>query len=257
MVVLSSVTIESAEAHFEWTDYCLIETTSLSSTAAAGIPALPLSNEKATRTIALTSSSGPSVETSDEALLELIAADDSDALGRLFRRYAKVVHSIAQRILRDQAEAEDLVQDVFLYIHRKCRIYKPAKGTASSWIIQTIYYQALQRRMKLTARHYYSSVEIEDGSSLAPAVYSALERDHSAEVVFGRSIWQGIRKTLTEDQWETLRMHFFEGYTLGEIAEKRGQSVGSTRHHFYRGLEALRKHVFARELSRREKNNGK
>jgi len=84
-----------------------------------------------------------------------------------------------------------------------------------------------------------------------------VECDHSAEVVFGRSTWQGILKTLTEEQWETLRMHFFEGYTLGEIAEKRGQSVGNTRHHFYRGLEALRKQVFASELSRREKNNGK
>jgi DNA-directed RNA polymerase specialized sigma24 family protein len=51
-------------------------------------------------------------------------------------------------------------------------------------------------------------------------------------------------------------MHFFEGYTLSEIAQKRGESVGNARHHFYRGLEALRKQVFSDDLSR-AKNNGK
>jgi len=196
------------------------------------------------------------MEASDEALLALIAANDSEALGILFRRYARIILRIGKRILRDDAEAEDLVQDVFLYIHRKCGVYDPAKGRASSWIIQTVYYQALQRRMRLTASRNRLTDAVQDDSG-ATRVGPAVGRDHFAELVFGRSAWQGILKTLTEEQWETLRMHFFEGYTLGEIAQKRGQSVGNTRHHFYRGLEALRKQVFADELSRRAKNSGK
>jgi RNA polymerase sigma-70 factor (ECF subfamily) len=195
---------------------------------------------------------------SDELLISFVQAGELEALGTLFRRYAKVVHSIGRRILRDDAEAEDLVQDVFLYIHRKSGIFNPAKGTASSWIIQTIYYQALQRRMKLTASHYYSPSEIEDGCAEATfAAFAPTQCDHSAEIVFGRSKWREILTTLSDDQWETLRMHFFEGYTLSEIARKRGQSVGNIRHHFYRGLEALRKKVFPDELSRREKNHRK
>jgi RNA polymerase sigma-70 factor (ECF subfamily) len=194
---------------------------------------------------------------SDEMLLSLVQAGEQEALGCLFRRYARIAHGIGKRILCDEAEAEDLVQDVFLYIHRKSGLYNPAKGRASSWIIQTVYYQALQRRMRLTAGHDYSTHEVQGGSDPMLVASSTVERDHSAEVIFGRSTWQGILKTLTEDQWETLRMHFFEGYTLGEIAEKRGQPVGNTRHHFYRGLEALRKQVFATDLSRREKNKVK
>lgn len=190
-------------------------------------------------------------------LLSLVQAGEQEALGCLFRRYARIAHGIGKRILCDEAEAEDVVQDVFLYIHRKSGLYNPAKGRASSWIIQTVYYQALQRRMRLTAGHDYSTHEVQGGSDAMLIASSTVERDHSAEVIFGRSTWQGIIKTLTEDQWETLRMHFFEGYTLGEIAEKRGQPVGNTRHHFYRGLEALRKQVFATDLSRREKNKVK
>jgi RNA polymerase sigma-70 factor (ECF subfamily) len=185
----------------------------------------------------------------------MIAAHDNEALGRLFRRYAKTVHGIGSRILHDESEAEDLVQDVFLYIQRKCRVFNPTKGSASSWIIQTVYYQALQRRMSLTSSHCCSTREIEDSGGTTPAT-SAVERDHSAEIVFGRSTWRAILKALTVDQWETLRMHFFEGYTLSEIAQKRGESVGNARHHFYRGLEALRKQVFSGDLSRRAKNNG-
>jgi len=194
---------------------------------------------------------------SDEDLLAQMTQGDLQALAILYRRYAKTIHGIGRRILRDECEAEDLVQDSFLYIYRKCGVYNPTKGRANSWIIQTVYYQALQRRVQLTASHYYSADEIDDGSDATPDAPSAVKCDHSAEVIFGRSAWKGILKTLTEDQWETLRMHFFEGYTLGEIAEKRGHAVGNTRHHFYRGLEALRKQVFATELSRSEKNNGK
>jgi RNA polymerase sigma-70 factor (ECF subfamily) len=193
----------------------------------------------------------------DETLLSLVQAGEQEALACLFRRYARIARGIGRRLLRDETEAEDLVQDVFLYIHRKCGLYNPSKGKAGSWIIQTVYYQALQRRMRLTASHEYSSDEVWDESGATLWERSTVGRDHSAEVVFGRSTWQGILKALTEEQWETLRMHFFEGYTLAEIAEKRGQSVGNTRHHFYRGLEALRKQVFASELSRRAKKNGK
>jgi RNA polymerase sigma-70 factor, ECF subfamily len=223
----------------------------LSSAAAAGFSSPPLSNEKAVDHSLATGSSAVSTEASDETLLGLIAAHDTEALGRLFRRYAKIVLGIGRRILHDESEAEDFVQDVFLYLQRKCGVFSPTKGSASSWIIQTVYYQALQRRMRLTSSHYYSTREIE---VMTPA--SAVERDLSAEIVFGRSTWQGILKALTLDQWETLRMHFFEGYTLGEIAQKRGESVGNARHHFYRGLEALRKQVFSGDLSP-AKNNGK
>jgi RNA polymerase sigma-70 factor, ECF subfamily len=192
---------------------------------------------------------------SDEMLLSFVQAGEQEALGCLFRRYARIAYGIAKRILRDETEAEDLVQDVFLYIHRKSGVYNSAKGRASSWIIQTVYYQALQRRMRLTAGHHYSTHEVQVGSMLIES--SPVECDYSAGVIFGRSTWQGILKTLTEDQWETLRMHFFEGYTLGEISEKRGQPVGNIRHHFYRGLEALRKQVFAADLSRRQTNKVK
>jgi RNA polymerase sigma-70 factor (ECF subfamily) len=59
---------------------------------------------------------------------------------------------------------------------------------------------------------------------------------------------EALLNTLTEDQRNTLSLHFFEGYTFDEIAVKLDQSVGNIRNHYYRGLERLRKLVFGPRL---------
>jgi RNA polymerase sigma-70 factor, ECF subfamily len=193
-------------------------------------------------------------DVSDEVLLSRVLQSDADALGSLFRRYAKVVHSIGRRLLRDEAEAEDLVQDVFLYVRRKCGVYNPEKGTASSWIVQTIYYQALRRRMLLASRNRYSSFTIENAGQDTRASSMVMEYDQSLEGMIGRTRLREMLDCLTEDQWGAIRLHFFEGYTLSEIAQKRGQTVGNIRHHFYRGIEKLRSRVFCSELQDRVTN---
>jgi RNA polymerase sigma-70 factor (ECF subfamily) len=113
-----------------------------------------------------------------------------------------------------------------------------------------IYYQALQRRMKLAARNHYSSLTIESCEQDAGAS-TVMEYDRSLEGMIGTTRLREMLNSLTEDQWETLRLHFFEGHTLSEIARARGQSVGNVRHHFYRGMEKLRSRIFRSELQDR------
>lgn len=187
----------------------------------------------------------------DEELLCRVRSDKRDALALLFRRYARLTHAIGQRVLRNTAEADDLVQEVFLYIHRKSALYDSGKGTARSWIVQVSYTQALLRRRRLKSQGFYASA-IEDKSQ-EPKFQSKSEAeyDQTVEGLFGRNGWRGALEALTPDQSETLRLHFFEGYTFAEIAEKLDQSYVSIRHHHYRGLEKLRKHLIGNELSRR------
>jgi RNA polymerase sigma-70 factor, ECF subfamily len=59
----------------------------------------------------------------------------------------------------------------------------------------------------------------------------------------GRNGLEKVMEALTDDQRETLQLHFFEGYTLAEISEKLGQPRGNVRHHYYRGLAQLRKQM--------------
>lgn len=178
----------------------------------------------------------------DEALLALLQAGEQDALGRLFQRYARIVRSVAARILRDVSEADDLVQDLFLFIQRKCANYDGSKSSARSWIIQMAYHRSIERRRYLTTRQFYARIEV--GSNTVQMVGTpTAESDYSAEAVFGRNGLGKVLKSLTEDQRETLRLHFFDGYTLAEISQMVGQPLGIVRSHYYRGLDKLRKQM--------------
>ena len=72
-----------------------------------------------------------------------IRLGEKGALACLFERYACLLRNIAARILRDSVEAEDLVQDLFLFIQRKCAIFDSSKSSARSWIVQMAYQRAI------------------------------------------------------------------------------------------------------------------
>jgi len=101
-------------------------------------------------------------EIPDELLLERVSQGEREALGILFRRHARTVRNVAYRILRNEAEADDLVQDVFLFIFRKASLFNASHSTARSWIVQVTYHRAFDRRRRLITRHFYASRELDD-----------------------------------------------------------------------------------------------
>lgn len=181
-------------------------------------------------------------EFSDEELLEQVGHGAKGALGTLFRRYARSVRNVAQRILRDGPEADDLLQDVFLFIIRKAALFDRTKGSAQSWIFQVTYHRAFNRRHYLTAREHYRALQL-DEEILGPAELAAETPNGSTTVdgIFGQELLAKCKTYLSPEQLRTLELFFFEGYTLKEIAELTGQSLANVRSYYYRGLERLRK----------------
>ena len=214
----------------------------MDSFATARLPALPLI-EKSSGDGACSAAN----ELQDEVLFSRLQAGEQEALGCLFQRYARVVRSIAARILRDAAEADDLVQDLFLFVQRKCSIFDSSKSSAGSWIVQMAYQRSIERRRYLATRHFYTRAEIQSNASYVVG-NPTVENDYSAEAVFGRNGLQKVVEALSEDQRETLRLHFFEGYTMAEISAKLAQPLGNVRHHYYRALDRLRKQMFERKV---------
>jgi RNA polymerase sigma-70 factor (ECF subfamily) len=189
----------------------------------------------------------PAAAPTDEELLLRAADLDSVALGILFERYARVVRGMATRILKNTTEAEDVVQDLFLYIQRKGSAFDVSKSSAGSWIVHIAYQKAMERRRYLATRHFYQCEDIEAGAGHVVGNPTG-EVDYSAEAVFGRNGLEKVLASLSPDQRETLRLYFFEGYTLTEISAKLGQPLGNVRHHYYRGLDRLRKQMFERKV---------
>lgn len=183
-------------------------------------------------------------EESDEILISLICAGDREALSLLFRRYARIVRAIAFRVLQNASEADDLLQDIFLVVDRLGRTFDRSKGTARFWILQMTYRRAISRRRSLTSRHFYKTVSIDDVADTLRDSHSGVERLEDSFIgLLGEGQLKQAFEALSEDQRQTIRLHFFEGYTLDEIAKKLGQSRGNIKHHYFRGLDRLRKQV--------------
>jgi RNA polymerase sigma-70 factor (ECF subfamily) len=177
-------------------------------------------------------------EWTDEHLLSQVGSGSRDALGFLFRRHARAVFHVAWRILRDESEADDLRQEVFLYLSERAQNFDPQKSSGISWIIQVTYHRAIDRRRYLDFRQHYTTEEFDEQRMPTTAVQP------SVEALDGKAIRDRMREQLTTDQQQTLELHFFEGYSLREIADMHGKTVGNVRHHYYRALDRLRSHLF-------------
>jgi RNA polymerase sigma-70 factor (ECF subfamily) len=181
----------------------------------------------------------------DEVLMARTVDGDKEALGCLFRRYARLVRAVGYKILRDDSEADDLLQDVFLFIHQKSAVFDGSKSSPRSWIVQMAYQRAIDRRRYLDSRHFYAQVDLEDvGNELSGSSATATRYENSIEEVLVRLGLSKIFGVLSEIQRQTLALHLLDGYTFGEIAAKLDQSRGNVKHHYFRGLEKLRKQLF-------------
>lgn len=221
----------------------------MSSLTTAKLPALATSQERREASSVPADRLVVEAEVSDEALMACVCEGDKEALALLFRRYARVVRGVAYRVLRDTSEADDLLQDIFLLIHRKCGMFDASRGPARFWILQMTYHRALCRRRYLNSRHFYTRVDLDDVEAELAAPGSDNSRfEDSGDGVFGKAGLQKVLEGLSENQRETLQLFFVQGYTLGEIARKLNQTRGNVKNHYFRGLEKLRKQVFGRKL---------
>lgn len=168
----------------------------------------------------------------DAQLVAAIRDGGREELDVLFHRYARLVHRIAHRILRDRAEAEDSTQDIFLEIFRKAHLYDPDRGSVRGWLLQYAYRRTLRRRTVLNRRASYGAEPLEhvDLVPLPPPRLTVDER---------RWLLRSALAQLPERQRTTLELTCFEDLSLSDVAGRLGVSVGCTRHYYYRGLAKL------------------
>jgi RNA polymerase sigma-70 factor (ECF subfamily) len=171
----------------------------------------------------------------DEELVAKLRAGEADALTVLFERHSALVFRVARRILRNESEAEDTVQQVFLDLFRSVAKFDPAKGTFKVWLLMYAYHRALNHLRSLRASRYYEFEELEEGlrnyttvEKKRPFPFQATEAAHL------------IREALEQiqpRQREVIELVYYEGYTAEEIAQRTGDSAHSVRHNLYRGMK--------------------
>ncbi len=173
----------------------------------------------------------------DEHLMTQLQAGDETALGALLDRYARLVLSIGTRILRDPGEAQELVQDVFLQVYRKCLLFDPQKGTFRAWLMRLASNRAFDRRDYLNLHRFYDGRNLDE---FADVLQSAVNIEYQTQVSQGEASLRKAFGELNPKQKMTLELYFFEGYTLREISEHMNESLANTRHYYYRALAKLK-----------------
>jgi RNA polymerase sigma-70 factor (ECF subfamily) len=158
----------------------------------------------------------------------------------LFDRFHRLVLSVARRILRDSAEAEDLMQEVFLEIYRKAALFDPARGSAKVWILQYAYHRSMNRRQFLTLRGHYDprNPVISNGNRWEPHAprngWGGLTVEERERIML-----KGM-ESLSAKQRTALQLAYFEGLLVKEIAERMGETPERVNNYYFRGLRKLR-----------------
>jgi RNA polymerase sigma-70 factor (ECF subfamily) len=186
----------------------------------------------------------------DEDVMEQLREGHPSALPILFDRFHRLVLKVALRILRDPGEAEDVMQEIFLEIFRKAGQFDPAKGSAKTWILQYAYHRSLSRRQYLALRNFYSR-NLGTELDVVESQHAELSWRGLTFHEWARVLQQGLA-TLNEKQRKTLELVCFHGLLLSEVAERTKESLPNVRHHYYRGLQALRKFLQPAKLNRED-----
>ncbi len=209
--------------------------------------ALPIGLPASLKNSSLVAESGPQKTTagpSDNDLIVLVQEGSEDAFGQLFDRYYVAVRSVARKILRNQEDVADVIQEAFMDVYLGARSYDPEKGTLKTWISYLAYHRSVKRVRLLKKREWQTGDSDEALSVPDPDV---TPDDWIRSLDFGRSL-DVVLANLNEKQRRTMVLHFFEGVEMETIATLLGETVGNTRNHLYRGLAKLRSHLMQNHL---------
>ncbi|WP_165223049.1 sigma-70 family RNA polymerase sigma factor [Aquisphaera insulae] len=175
-------------------------------------------------------------------LIAAVARGDRPALERLYDRYAPLVYSLSLRILGIRADAEDVVQEVFLQVWRRADTYRSDRGSAECWIVAIARNRALARsRSEATMKRGLGHLREQSGPVAVEPVSGPAVRAESALAV--RSALAG----LPDEQRRTLELAYFEGLTQSEIAARTGEPLGTVKTRIRLGMERLRSLLGRRE----------
>jgi RNA polymerase sigma-70 factor (ECF subfamily) len=175
---------------------------------------------------------------SDEELAGQLQSGNADALTWLFKRHSSRLFGIAQRILRNDAEAEDVVQQIFLDVFRSIHQFDSDKGEFKTWLLMFAYQRTFNRRRHLFANRFFLTDPFDEVQEYL---------SHSTNIDAGIFMEQ-VLSNLQPRQRRTIELVYYEGLTAEEVSAHTGETVRVVRHNLYRGLEKLRK-LFAANYS--------
>jgi RNA polymerase sigma-70 factor (ECF subfamily) len=173
----------------------------------------------------------PAIPGDDTELLAGIERGEDRAMATLYDRYSRIVYSVALRVLRDPAAAEDVLQEIFMQIWRSPESFVAARGSLGGWL------SVVARNRSIDSlRRKRPSEQVEEMALASPF---DLADDSERNLLMEKA--RAAVVLLPAEQRKTLEMAFFDGLTHTEIAEMTGDPLGTVKTRIRSGLSTLRK----------------
>ena len=173
----------------------------------------------------------------DAQLIAKIADGDRIAFALLYDRFSPPLYSLALKMLGNEAEAQDLLQEVFLSVWNKSETFRAQRGSAFSWVVTQLRNRAIDR---IRSRRRRGELLEANGADLEPSGSATLTSAQNCEVSERAREVRSAMEQLSQDQRQVLRLAYFEGMTQAEISEKLAEPLGTIKARAHRGLARLR-----------------
>lgn len=174
---------------------------------------------------------------SDAALIQKIVQRDESALAALYDRYASLLSSLLNRILRDTQASEEILQDVFYQLWRNAAQFDPARGSLPGWLAVIARNRAISR---LRRHNPSEGEELLETTVIVPA---NLENALAQQQLLGRV--KGALENLSSEQRAAIELAYFEGLTHSEIASKTGDPLGTVKTRIRSAVESLKRNLLS------------
>jgi RNA polymerase sigma-70 factor (ECF subfamily) len=169
----------------------------------------------------------------DAALVKRIVARDESALAALYDRYAGMLSSVLNRILRDTQAAEEILQDIFYQLWRTAPQFDPSRGSLPGWLLVIARNRAISR---LRRHNPSQGEELVDNMVLLP---TNIESAVAQQQLLGRV--KGALENLPKEQRDAIELAYFQGLTHSEIARRTGDPLGTVKTRLRSAVETLKR----------------
>lgn len=171
-------------------------------------------------------------EPTDEALFDAYLSGDDGAFQALFDRYAPLLLRLVGRDVRRASEAEEIVQDAFLHLHRSAADFR--KGARLRPWLMTITLNLKREHFRRRSRRPEAPLELDGRNDPVADSPRILERRHA------RTQIEKALSELPEAQREVIVLHWFGGLSFKEVSEVVGASLSAVKVRAHRGYAAMR-----------------
>ena len=177
-------------------------------------------------------STSPDSEELDAVLLARVRDGRRDALQQLHQRHAASVYALARYILRDDGEAEELTQEIFLTVWNKAELYQESKAHFRTWLLSITRNRAIDQ-LRQRHRRIQADVSLDDNTL-------AQNRDPATQTQDSQRELHLLLRHLPAEQRSVIELSYFQGYTHEEIAAALDVPLGTVKSRVLLGIKKLR-----------------